>query len=341
MRKFKSVVICALITLSFILVLSVSAQKSYATSVTAAPEIRVINDTTVMFHAPKEKYKGYVYYHFYYEKDGEYETSNAIGIYGGDYVNFVNIERNGKYAISAEVENGLKKESKKIYFEIKHSKKNVSLENAFNTDPNYKDELGVSIEFKNYFELGPATGKKSTIYRMYTINKDGSLKLKTTKKVSPDDYAYLPRYKGVRDYAFSKVVDGKESKLTLFMYDKNFKYIDRFVSPNQNTNKIAYPKEKVIKTTSELKKFITSTVSGKKDQFVTINNKKIEKELLKRNFSDKLYAQMFTNKKDRDKYKKLIKEVYYRYRVSESNKYKGRKEIHLYKVEPLYIDRSY
>ena len=293
-------------------------------------KLRIINDTLIV-NLPNAKINQSIMLDLYYkEDDGDY---HSVG--GSSYTKNspLYLQKNGDYAISTTINNG--KASELQYFNVNTIEVEGKNPDIYLT----KNQLmyGMGTEFKGIYTISPFNPPKnrSVTMRAYTIEKN-LFKLKYTQKISPDEEMEIPRLKGVREYAFTYSVDGKESDYHVYSWDKQYKYYDAdFVVKNFNKDK-KDPKENMIKTKGELKKAIVDILSNKKNEFITIKNKTIEKKFKNNEFPNSLLISLFPNKNEREKYTKLLDE--YSCRVSYSKKYNS-KEIHLFPLKSYIIER--
>lgn len=328
MKKVRNILI-SFIMLFFLTTLC--AKPSFADTKSII-SLRVINDTVLIEDVPKAKTNDDVSVDFYYEMNGEYEPIGGIGFAKSSLSkNHVYLTKNGNYMVEVAVNNKIIGEK---YFQVTSIKKASKNPDIYT----YKEQImcGMSPQYKGIYTISPLNPpeNRSIVMRMYTI-KDNKFKLKYTQKLSPYQEMEIPRLKGVREYAFTYSVDGKESDYHVYLLDKNYKYYeDDFIVKNYDPNK-KDPKEKVVKTKAELKKFVSNVLSKKKDEFVTIKNKNLEKYCKNNGFSNSLLKELYPNKKEREKYAKILKK--YHCYVSYSKKYNA-KEIHLFPMKTYYID---
>jgi hypothetical protein len=233
------------------------------------------------------------------------------------------------------------KESNKVPFFVGSIKKETgtNIEDEWNNKSKQQIMYGLGSQFKGIYEISVVNPPKnrSITMRMYTIEKYNKFKLKYTQKVSPGQSMEIPRLKGVREYAFTYSVDGKESNYHVFLWDNKYKYYeDDFIVKNYSTS-IKEPDEKVVKTEAALKSSLINILSKKKDEFVTIDNKSIEKYFKENQFPDALLTKLFTNKTERAKYKKLLNN-YHCWR-SYSKKYDSM-ELHIFPLRSYTIERN-
>jgi rRNA processing protein Gar1 len=321
------------ILLFIVLLVSSTFSSSTPSKANSIPTInvKVINDT-VIFNVPNAKSNDSIEFNFYYKNEGEYFNIGGVE-FPENGLHHVYLKKNGEYAVTTRINNG--KESSPKYFHVE------ILDVEGNTPDIYiqKDQLvsGLGRQFKGMYTISPINAPKnrSITMRMYLIDKD-SFKLRFTQKLSPGQEMEIPRLKGVREYAFTYTVDGKESDFEVFVWDAKYQYYDdTFVVKNFNNNK-PETNEKVIKTQAELKGFLVNVLSKKKDEFVTIKNKDLEKYFKKNEIPDSLLTKLFPNKKEKEKYKKLLKN--YHCWVSYSKKYNST-EIHLFPIKKYIIEK--
>jgi len=324
------------IVLIAVLLVSSTVYSSKNTLANSNPSIdlKVINDT-VIFNVPNAKKKDSIEFTFYYKVDGEYSHVGGVGFGAtGTQKNHVYLQKNGDYSVTTRINNG--KEGLPKYFNVDSIKVEGQTPDIYLD----KEQLtgGIGRQFKGIYTVSPMNPPKnrSITMRMYTVDKN-KFKLRFTQKLSPGQDMEIPRLKGVREYAFTYSVDGKESDYELFIFDKTFKlYEDAFVVIANNQKALKDSEEKVVKTLPELKKVIVNVLSNKKDEFITIKNKDIEKYFKGNEFPDSLLTKLFPNKKEKAKYKKLL-ENYHSW-MSYSKKHNS-KEVHLFPLKSYVIEK--
>lgn len=320
-------------TLSFLL-----QSLTIDAAVTPKINIRSINDT-IIFNVSNAKSKDTISFNLYYKVDGEYTQVGGKEIPEiGTRKSHMFLGKNGDYAMTVSINNG--KESNKVTFRVNSIKKETGEVMVNEWDNKNKEQImyGISSEFKGIYTISPVNPpeNKSITMRMYTI-KNNKFSLKYTQKVSPGQQMEIPRLKGIREYAFTYSVDGNESDYHVFLYDSNNKYIeDDFIVNNYTNMGKSDPKETVVKSQTALKSALVSILSKKKDAFVTIDNKVLEKYFKQNQFPDALLTKLFPNKSEKAKYKKLLNK-YHCWR-SDSKKHDAL-EIHLFPIKSYVIDR--
>jgi hypothetical protein len=293
-------------------------------------DLKVIYDT-VIFSVPNAKSKDSIEFSFYYKNEGEYNNIGGVE-FPENGLHHVYLQKNGDYAVTTRINNG--KESSPKYFRVE----SINVEGKTPDIYIQKDQLvsGLGSQFKGIYTISPinAPENRSITMRMYQLDKS-SFKLRFTQKLSPGQDMEIPRLKGVKEYAFTYTIDGKESDFEVFVWDAKYQYYeDTFVVKNFRNNK-PETDEKVIKTQAELKSFLVNVLSKKKDEFVTIKNKDIEKYFKNNEFPDALLTKLFPNKKEKEKYKKLLDN--YHCWLSYSKKHNS-KEIHVFPVKKYIIE---
>jgi hypothetical protein len=294
--------------------------------------LKVINDT-VIFSVPNAKNKDSIQFSFYYKNEGEYNNIGGVE-FPENGLHHVYLQKNGDYAVTTRINNG--KESSQKYFHVE----SIDVEGKTPDIYIQKDQLvsGLGSQFKGIYTISPINTPKnrSITMKMYQLDKN-SFKLRFTQKLSPGQDMEIPRLKGVKEYAFTYTIDGKESDFEVFVWDAKYQYYaDTFVVKNFN-NKKPETNEKVIKTQAELKAFLVTVLSKKKDEFVTIKNKDIEKYFKNNEFPDSLLTKLFPNKKEKEKYKKLLDN--YHCWLSYSKKHNS-VEIHVFPIKKYFIEKK-
>ncbi|AMS01149.1 hypothetical protein AR9_g065 [Bacillus phage AR9] len=222
-----------LLILTILVTLLIPFNTIEAKSKISTPYATVM-DTTLVFADPKGKSSQGTEFVLYVKNKGKYEEYESIETYNGESYNFINVRRNGQYAISIR-KNG--KESSLKKFKVTKSKEKVKLSGeVFDTRRVYSP-LHVITDRKGNFHVGfnKKVSNKNVKIKMYTLEKNGKRKYRGTKSIKGNKPhridAKFNKTKKSRNFIFTYTIGKKESEYTFLTYDKEGKYIDEeFVS---------------------------------------------------------------------------------------------------------------
>ncbi|MDZ5471883.1 hypothetical protein SM124_08990 [Bacillus sp. 31A1R] len=216
MKKIISILACLLIF---------TVLNTGVTAKTPQLDLRVVDNITLFnVIGPKNEE---IHYQFYYKKDGKYEAFYYGLMKESNQIGYARFKKDGEYGISYSVGNNVKT-SKLVKFKIKNSKNRVkNIEDAIEFE-DVQTSIGYGLQFKGKYNVSLMKDiKKPIVYKLYTIDKKGKLKLKETKKAQNSiQEVYFKRLDKERYIVLSYSVNGKVKEYLFITKTSDLKYFD-------------------------------------------------------------------------------------------------------------------